>query len=645
MILSASLNQPWESTLSLLHQVKSSSDVSQLHARLITTGLIGNPLLTQKLILQFCSSGHPPLIQFARYVFLSHHTSLKQLSPSDPFLWNAVIKSYSHGNDDPERAILIFSLMLENGVCADVYSLSLALKACFRSRSLRPGMQIHGLLRKLEFGSELYVQNCLITLYLRCGEVELAGQVFDRMPKRDSVSYNLMIDGYAKNGMLDSARIVFDHMPVEERNLVSWNSMIGGYVQSEAGLNVASELFEKMPERDLFSWNLMINGNAKCGRMDIASELFNRMGVRDVVSWATMIDGYAKLGKLDVARVLFEQIPEIDSVVCNAMISGYVQNSHCIEALDLFYHMLSLDESWPDITTFTVVLTAVAQLGKIDDGLRIHRCILDNKLAIKDKLAVSLIDMYSKCGSIDDAVKVFAGLEGKNVDHWNAMIGGFARHGLGDTAFEFMMEMQRISLKPDDITFIGVLNACGHAGLLKEGQICFELMRRVHKLEPKLQHFGCMVDILGRAGHIEEAVRFIEEMPMEPNGIVWRTLLSHCINYDNLCVGMKVAEHLMSSDSSYSGSYVLLSNLYAEFGMWEDVSRIRSLMKKRELKKVPGRSSIELMGVVHEFFVEDKSHSEADQVYSMLESLSGSGVSLYQYDAGIQKQLSYELPT
>lgn len=533
--------------------------------------------------------------------------------------------------------MLIFSLMLENGVCPDVYSLSLVLKACSRTRSLRPGMQIHALVRKLEFGSELYVQNCLITLYQRCGEIELAGRVFDRMPMRDSVSYNLMIDGFAKNGMVDMARIVFDHMPVEERNLISWNSMIGGYVQSEAGLNLASELFEKMPERDLFSWNLMIDGNAKCGRMDTACELFDRMGVRDVVTWATMIDGYAKLGRLDIARDLFEQIPEIDSVVCNAMISGYVQNGHYMNALDLFYQMMSLDESWPDNATFTILLSAVAHLGRIDEGIRIHHHILEHSLPIKDKLSVALIDMYSKCGSIDEAVNVFEVLERKDVDHWNAMIGGFARHGLGDMAFKLLMEMQRIPLMPDDITFIGVLNACGHSGLLKEGQICFELMRRIHKMEPKLQHFGCMVDILGRAGHIEDAIRFIEEMPIKPNDIIWRTLLSHCINHENFYVGKKVAEQLMSLDSSYSGSYVLLSNLYAEFGMWEDASRIRSLMKKRELKKVPGCSSIELMGVVHEFFVKDTSHSQTDEVYSMLESLSTSGLLLYQYDHGIKQ--------
>ncbi|GAB4844352.1 Pentatricopeptide repeat-containing protein At2g45350, chloroplastic [Ancistrocladus abbreviatus] len=625
MVVSACPNQPWNSTLPTLHVLqhcKTFNDVKQIHARLITTGLIENISLTTKIVLRFCSSHHTPLVQFARFLFLSKHVVNTQEPHlgDDPFVWNAVAKSFSHGHDDPKQAVLIFSAMLRHGVSVDKYSFSLVLKACSRIGLLKEGMQIHGLLKKLELESELYLENCLICLYLRCGCVASARLLFDRMCRKDSVSYNLMIDGYTKCGMVGLARLVFDSMPEEQKNLISWNSMINGYVGTEDGLNAAWKLFEKMPERDLVSWNRMIDGLVKCGRMEIACELFNQMPERDVIGWATMIDGYAKLGKVGVARNLFDQVVEKDIVLCNAMMAGYVQNQHCTEALELFHNMIEVDKLLPDKVTLSIVLSAIAQLGRIDEGMSVHHFIEEYGLAVEGKLGVALIDMYSKCGSIDNAVKVFENLEEKNVDHWNAMIGGLAIHGLGEVAFELFMEMERLLLQPDDITFIGVLNACGHAGLVKEGQICFELMRRVHEVEPKLQHYGCMVDILGRAGYIEEARNFILEMPIEPNDVVWRTLLSHCRNYENFYVGQPVAEHLISLDNSHSGSYVLLSNICAGFGMWNDVNRIRTMMRRNDMRKIPGCSSVELEGVVHEFFVRDISHPQVGEIYFTLDS-------------------------
>uniref|UniRef100_A0A803LI43 Chlororespiratory reduction 4 n=1 Tax=Chenopodium quinoa TaxID=63459 RepID=A0A803LI43_CHEQI len=529
LLLSTNPIQPWNSavpTLSLLHHCKTFNDIKQIHARLITTGFIKNPNLTQKIILSFSSSPYSPLIHFARFLLLSQHNLI--LNPEtrfDPFLFNLVIKSVFAGNFEPKEGLFIFSFMLENGVYVDKYSFSLVLKACSRSGFLKEGMQIHGLLKKLDFGSELYLQNCLISLYVKCGCVEFARQVFDRMPKRDSVSFNAMIDGYVKAGFLSLARELFDCMPIKEKNLISWNSMIGGYTQSEDELDKAWELFEVMPKRDMVTWNLMIHGLVKCKQMEVAHDLFNRMPKRDVITWATMIDGYAKIGTLDIARNLFDQAPGKDIVVCNAMMAGYVQNGNFLEALKFFHDVLQMNYLFPDRITLSLVLSAIAQLGQVDEGIAVHSYIQAIGITIDGSLAVALIDMYSKCGSIDSAIQVFESLEWKDVDHWNAMIGGLAVHGLGELAFELFMEMHKLLLKPDDITFIGLLNACGHAGLVKEGKMCFELMRRVHQLEPKLQHYGCMVDILSRAGYLKEAKIFIDEMPIEPNDIIWR----HCL--------------------------------------------------------------------------------------------------------------------
>ncbi|KAF9668829.1 hypothetical protein SADUNF_Sadunf14G0044000 [Salix dunnii] len=235
MLLTANLNQqPWNSTfptLTLLKKCKSLSDINQIHARLLTTGFIKNTFLTTKIILSFSTSLQAPLIEFARYIFLTHHAfefNEKEEEEKDPFLWNSIIKTYSHGRD-PKEALWLVSLMLENGAFADKFTLSLVLKACSRAGLVKEGMQIHGLMKKLEFGSDLFLQNCLISLYVKCG-MEDAQALFDTMPNRDIVSWANMIDGYAKNGRVDIARCFFDEMP--ERDIVACNAMMGGYVQN-----------------------------------------------------------------------------------------------------------------------------------------------------------------------------------------------------------------------------------------------------------------------------------------------------------------------------------------------------------------------------------------------------------------------------
>lgn len=521
----------------------------------------------------------------------------------DPYLWNAVIKSHSHGTD-PRRALLLFCLMLENGVSVDKFSLSLVLKACSRLGFAKGGMQIHGFLKKTGLWSDLFLQNCLIGLYLKCGCLGFSRQIFDRMPQRDSVSYNSMIDGYVKCGSIESARELFDLMPREMKNLISWNSMISGYAKTSDGVDLASKLFAEMPEKDLISWNSMIDGYVKHGRIEDAKDLFDVMPRRDVVTCATMIDGYAKLGFVHQAKTLFDQMLHRDVVAYNSMMAGYVQNRYHMEALQIFSDMEKESHLSPDETTLVIVLSAISQLGRLSKAMDMHLYIVKKQFYLGGKLGVALIDMYAKCGSIQHAMLVFEGIENKSIDHWNAMIGGLAIHGLGESAFDMLLQIERRSIKPDDITFVGVLNACSHSGLVKEGLLCFELMRRKHKIEPRLQHYGCMVDILSRSGSIELAKNLIEEMPIEPNDVIWRTFLTACSHHKEFEVGELVAKHLILQAGYNPSSYVLLSNMYASFGMWKDVRRVRAMMKERRIEKIPGCSWIELDGRVHEFFVD-----------------------------------------
>ncbi|XP_009772120.1 pentatricopeptide repeat-containing protein At2g45350, chloroplastic-like [Nicotiana tabacum] len=621
LLLVANSSQAWNlthPTLTFSQKCKTQVDIDQIHARLITTGLVKNPFLTTKLILKFSSSPHTPIVEFARFLFFSDNFFCSKRNQGDPFLWNVIMKSFSHGND-PYKAFEVFCLMLENGVFVDEYSLSIVLKACSRMGFVKCGMQVHGLLRKLGFGSDLFLQNCLISMYVRCGCVDYGHQMFDRMLMRDSVSYNTMIDGYVKCGMLDVACCLFDFMPAEMRNLVSWNAMLTGYVKLDKGFDIAWELFDKMPKRDLVSWNLMLCCCVKSGNVEKATALFDVMPKKDVVSWAIMVDGYAKIGKVDVARRFFDDMPERDVISCNAIMAGYVKNSHYLESLKVFHDMLRESSLAPDSTSLLIALSAVAELGYIDEGIALHCYVEEHGFLVAGKLGVALIDMYAKCGSVDSAMGLFNDIQEKTVDHWNAMIGGLAIHGFGDLAFQLFMEMERLSLEIDDITFIAVLNACGHSGLVKEGMICFEIMRRAHHMEPKLQHYGCMVDILSRAGHVEEAIKFVNEMPIYPNDVVWRTLLSSCRNQEDIHIGDEMDKHLVGLNSHNSSSYVLLSNIYAQFGKWDYVRRVRTIMKERDLKKIVGSSRIELQGIVHEFSVGDKSHDQVEEIYSTLQ--------------------------
>ncbi|KAI3693287.1 hypothetical protein L6452_33120 [Arctium lappa] len=386
--------QPWNSSLpTLVHlpNCKTQFDINQIHARLLTTGFINNSYLTTKLILCFSSSPHAPLIRFARHIFFSN-SNYWSSKTEDPFLWNAVIKSFSHG-DDPKQAVFVLGLMIENGVCVDKFSFSLVLKACSRMGLIREGIQVHGFLRKVGFAGDLYLQNCLICMYVKCGCVEFARQVFDGMLQRDSISFNSMIDGYVKCGMVTLARELFDSLPLEMKNLRSWNCMISGYGVVEDGFTIAWKLFDEMPERDLVSWNSMIHCCIKSGKIDLAHSLFDKMPEKDVISWAKLIDGYAKLGRIDIARNLFDEMPERDVISCNVMMAGYVQNGVFSEALEIYRNIISDGNLAPDDTTLSIALSAIAQLGHNTEGVAIHSYITENGLKLDGKLGVSLIDM------------------------------------------------------------------------------------------------------------------------------------------------------------------------------------------------------------------------------------------------------------
>lgn len=385
-------------------------------------------------------------------------------------------------------------------------------------------------------------------------------------------------------------------------------------------LSDARRLLGGCGEADAVSWNAMIDGCFKCGDVESAQRLFESMPCRNVGSWNAMITGYARCGRITDSRRLFDEMPQRDEVSWSAMIDGYVQQDCFKEALMIFGEMQMRGIQLRKFV-MSSVLAACANAGALDQGRWIHAYAERNLIQLDAVLGTSLVDMYAKCGRLDMALEVFDKIQRKEVFTWNAFIGGLAMHGSAEEALKLFSRMQMENFKPDRITLVGVLNACAHAGLVEEGLQFFNSMEKVYDIRPAVEHYGCMVDLLGRAGLLDEAVNIINNMPMKPNAAVWGALLGACRIHGNVELGERVGEILLELEPQNSGRYALLSNIYARAGRWDDVSRVRKLMKERGVKTAPGSSLIDLDGVIHEFVIGGGSHPQMEEIHAMLEEM------------------------
>lgn len=371
---------------------------------------------------------------------------------------------------------------------------------------------------------------------------------------------------------------------------------------------------------DACSQNNLINLYFTCAFPADARRVFDRMPNRDVISWTAMITGLCRLGLVDDARDLFDQMPRRSSVSWNAMISGYVRNQSFHRAFQLFHQMRSHGLE-PDKFAAASMLAACAGLGALEQGRRIHRRIERDEIELDPKLATTVIDMYCKCGCLEKAREVFAGLKAKGLSSWNCMIGGLAVHGRGEEAIDLFEKMEKEKVKPDGITLLNLLSACAHAGLVDRGRRLFNYMVRVHRIEPKTEHFGCLVDLLGRAGLLLEAKKVIDEMPMEPDAKALGALLGACRIHGDVELGAEIGRRVVELDPGNSGRYVLLANLYASAGRPDEAADVRRLMNDRGVRKEAGWSMIEKDGVVNRFIAGGKSHPEASRIYAMVDEM------------------------
>ncbi|RDX60604.1 Pentatricopeptide repeat-containing protein, mitochondrial, partial [Mucuna pruriens] len=488
----------------------------------------------------------------------------------------------------------------------------------------------------------------MVSGYIRFNQVKEAERLFYEMPLRNVVSWNTMIDGYARNGLTQQALDLFRRMP--DRNVVSWNTIITALVQC-GRIEDAQRLFYQMKERDVVSWTTMVAGLSKNGRVEDARALFDRMPVRNVVSWNAMITGYAQNGRLDDALELFQRMPERDMpswntmitgfihngelsraerlfgemreknvITWTAMMTGYVQHGLSEEALKVFNKMLATDGLKPNTGTFVTVLGACSDLAGLTEGQQIHQMI--SKTVFQDSTYVvsALINMYSKCGELHIARKMFDDglLSQRDLISWNGMIAAYAHHGYGKEAINLFDEMQELGVHANDVTFVGLLTACSHTGLVEEGLKYFDEILKNRSIQLREDHYTCLIDLCGRAGRLKEAFNIIEGLGEEASLTVWGALLAGCNVHGNADIGKLVAEKILKIEPENAGTYSLLSNMYASVGKWKEAAIVRTKMQNKGLKKQPGCSWIEVGNTVQIFIVGDQSHSQYERLGHLL---------------------------
>ncbi|KAG8363519.1 hypothetical protein BUALT_Bualt19G0030900 [Buddleja alternifolia] len=491
-----------------------------------------------------------------------------------------------------------------------------------KSKTIKNLSQIHAFIIRHGLESHPVLNFKLQRSYSSLGHVENSVALFNQTQNPNVYFYTAVINGHAKNGLIEKAFLFYVQMLTEnvEPNAFTLSAVLKSCTLP-AGKALHSHAHKFGFESDTYVRTALIDVYARGGDIVSARKLFDTMPERNLVSSTAMITGYAKNGDVDEARVLFDGMEERDVVSWNVMIDGYAQHGRPNEALNLFTQMLKANLK-PNEASMLAVLSACGQVGALESGQWIHSYIKYNKILINAQLGTALIDMYSKCGSLDDAKIVFDGIRKKDAIVYNAMIGGYAIHGFSEEALKLFEEMTRAGLHPTDITFIGLLSVCAHAGLISEGRALFNTMKDKYKIQPKVEHYGCMVNLLGRAGQLDEAYELIMSASVEADPILWGTLLGACKLHRNVVLGEKVVEFLVKHGLANSGTYVLLSNIYAAMGNWDGVARMRSLMKQSGVLKEPGCSLVEVNNKVHEFFAGDMKHPKSKEIYKMLEEMN-----------------------
>ncbi|XP_028752170.1 pentatricopeptide repeat-containing protein At2g13600-like [Neltuma alba] len=577
--------------------------------------------------------------------------------------WSAVIAGFAQNGYDEEAIQLLFKMQAA-GPEPNARTLASVVPSCARLRKLSLGKVLHGHIIRHDFTSNAFVINGLLDMYRRCGDMESAFKLFSKISRKCSASYNTMIAGYSENGNIFKARRLFDQMEEEsaERERISWNSMISGYVDNflfDEALSLFHESLKDGITPDSFTLGSVLTACAdtasvrqgkqihahaivrglqsnsfvggalvelyfKCHDMFSAQRAFEEVSERDVATWNVLISGYAHCNQTKTVQELLERMMndgvEPSVYTWNGILAGCVENSHYGSAIQLFTKMQNPNLK-PDIYTVGIILTACSKLASIQRGKQVHAYSIRAGFDSDVHVGAALVDMYGKCGNIKYCMITYNRILNPDLVSDNAILTAYAMHGHGEKGIAHFRKMLAGKVRPDHITFLSVLSSCVHAGSIEMGHDCFSLME-TYNLTPTLKHYTCMVDLLSRAGKLNEAYELTKKMPMEADSVMWSALLGGCFIHGEVNLGEIAAKNLLELEPNNTANYVLLANLYASAGRWNDLAQTRQLMKDEGMHKSPGCSWIEDKDGVHVFLASDRNHARTEEIYSTLDNLT-----------------------
>ncbi|XP_058106184.1 pentatricopeptide repeat-containing protein At3g22690 [Magnolia sinica] len=597
-------------------KIAAASEGIQFHASLIKMGLGTDAYILNSLI-HFYSECED--LTSARKVF-------DGMPERNVVSWTSLICGYAH-RDSPEDAVSLFWEMVRaEAIRPNSVTMACVVSACAKLQDLDLGERVCSYIGESGIGLNAVLVNALVDMYMKCGAMERAELLFGECSDRNLVLYNTMVSNYVRLGLAKEALAVFDEMI--HAGLKPDRVTIIGVISacSHLGKLVSGRQCHGYVLRNaLDGWDAVINSiidmYMKCGVPETACRVFDTMLKKTIVSWNTVIAGYIRNGDLGSAQNVFSSTPEKDIVSWNTMIGALVQEDQFEEVITLFRVMHDSGVK-ADRVTMVSIASACGYLGALDLAKWIHAYIDKNEIPCDVRLGTALVDMYARCGDPRSSMQVFEEMPEKDVSAWTAAIGAMAMEGNGKQAIQLFNEMVQHGVKPDGVAFVAVLTACSHGGLVEEGRCLFRSMSDNYDLLPQIVHYGCMVDLFGRAGLFGEAHMLIESMPIEPNSVIWGALLAACRIHNNVELADHVAKQVMESAPDHSGIHVLISNIYASAGKWSDVARVRMHLKDIGAQKLPGSSSVEVNGVIHEFTSGDESHRQMIQIVKMLDEIN-----------------------
>lgn len=540
--------------------------------------------------------------------------------------WTSLICGYAR-RENPREAVSLFFDMVDSGIMPNSVTMVCVISACSKLQDLSLGERICAYMNDLGVKLNTHMVNAIVDMYMKCGAFGTAKRILDECEERSLVLYNTAMSNYVHEGMareaIDTLReMLFGEGPRPDR--VTLLSAISACARLDE-LVLGKSCHAYALRSGLDGWesilNAMIDMYMKCGETGLACKVFERMPNRTTVSWNSLIAGYIKNSDLESAREIFQVMPERDLVSWNTIIGALVQESSFEEAIELFRTM-QREGIRPDRVTLVSVASACGYLGALGLAKWVYRYIRENEIHCDMKLSTAMVDMFGRCGDPQSAMLVFKKMKERDVSAWTAAIGAMAMEGNGQRAMELFREMIAEGVKPDQVLFVGILTALSHAGMVEEGWSIFNSMEETYGISPSTVHYGCMVDLLGRAGLLEQALDFIKGMQSEPNDVIWAALLSACRKYNNLEMASYAAERMNKLNPDKTGIPVLLSNIYASEGKWSDVAKVRLHMKEKGIQKMPGSSSVEVNGRIYEFTSGDEFHLEMKHITGMLDEIN-----------------------